>query len=493
VSACGRNDNNHHNPDNFIVAPGVSNGAHHVHDYVGNLSTDGFSTDQSLAAAGTTCKGNDKSAYFWPVLRTRGKTGADVHEPGGSPDGNIGTILRPASVTLEFRGNAKSKVRAMPKFLRVITGDAKAGTNGLTNARAAWTCTGFEDRTTTKYPICPQGSRVERILDFASCWDGKNTDSTNHRSHIVFPKNDGSCWQKTVAVPQLRMVLTYDIPAKSLFSLDTFPEQKHNPLTDHADFTNVMPDSLMRLAVDCLNTGRNCDAAGPIVADPGAGTPSPAPTASQSRVAPPAPPAASRTQTASRSADGQTYTTPPRNQAGRQAQQVAPPAQPAGNQQPVQPVQAPPAGTTGGPAPVGPATDTAVGPNTATAPDAATVPNTATTPGSAPDTGTAVSGDSQSGSQPGSTGNAGNAQDAAPGQADTAQRQLAGPPPLADSPAAEALPGTPAGAPAGAPAINKAALPTAGGDHTLLYVVNGAALAALAGWLGVMVRRRRLR
>ena len=53
--------NGHHNSDNFIVAPGVTNGAHHTHDYVGNLSTDGFSTNESLAAAGTTCRDGDQS------------------------------------------------------------------------------------------------------------------------------------------------------------------------------------------------------------------------------------------------------------------------------------------------------------------------------------------------------------------------------------------------------------------------------------------------
>ncbi|MFC7644872.1 hypothetical protein ACFQX6_32460 [Streptosporangium lutulentum] len=91
TSRCGRNENRHHNSDNFIVAPGVSNGAHHVHDYVGNLSTDGFSTDQSLAAAGTTCALGDRSTYFWPVLRDRtNDTNAD------DADGNVGSIMTPA-------------------------------------------------------------------------------------------------------------------------------------------------------------------------------------------------------------------------------------------------------------------------------------------------------------------------------------------------------------------------------------------------------------
>ncbi|KJK33439.1 hypothetical protein UK23_46070, partial [Lentzea aerocolonigenes] len=66
---CGRNENKHFNPDNFIAQPGVRNGAQHLHDYVGNLDTDADSNNKSLEAAGTTCKNGDKSAYFWPVIR----------------------------------------------------------------------------------------------------------------------------------------------------------------------------------------------------------------------------------------------------------------------------------------------------------------------------------------------------------------------------------------------------------------------------------------
>ncbi|TYB58290.1 DUF1996 domain-containing protein [Nonomuraea sp. PA05] len=254
VSRCGTNQNGHNNPDNFIVAPGVSNGAHHLHDYVGNLSTDGFSTDESLAAAGTTCQRGDLSTYFWPVLRDR-RSDANANDP----DGNVGQVLRARSVSLEFRGNASSRVVAMPRFLRLITGDAKAATNGTANARAAWTCTGFQNRITPdKYPLCPRGSQVVRILDFPSCWDGQNTDSANHRTHVVFPGQGGACPQGTRAIPQLRMTLTYTVPQGPSFALDAFPEQKHNPVTDHADFANVMPDRLMQFVVSCINRGRRC-------------------------------------------------------------------------------------------------------------------------------------------------------------------------------------------------------------------------------------------
>ncbi|GAA3445403.1 hypothetical protein Pve01_03510 [Planomonospora venezuelensis] len=232
----------------------MRNGAHHVHDYVGNLSTDAFSTDASLAVAGTTCAFGDRSTYFWPVLRDR-----TVDVDTQDPDGNVGRILTPRVATMQFRGNPVAKVTAMPRFLRVITGDAKAATNGGANARAQWTCSGFTDRVLTdKYPLCPRGSLVMRILDFPSCWDGQNTDSANHRTHILFPDGSGACPSGTRPVPQLRMILAYAAPRTPSFALDAFPEQLHNPVTDHADFANVMPDRLMRFAVDCINRGRRC-------------------------------------------------------------------------------------------------------------------------------------------------------------------------------------------------------------------------------------------
>lgn len=46
------------------MAPGVSNGAHHVHDYVGNRKVDFTSTNESLSAQGTSCTNGDQSAYY---------------------------------------------------------------------------------------------------------------------------------------------------------------------------------------------------------------------------------------------------------------------------------------------------------------------------------------------------------------------------------------------------------------------------------------------
>ncbi|MFD8147173.1 DUF1996 domain-containing protein [Streptomyces sp. NPDC059708] len=260
TSECGRNENGHFNPDNVIVAPGVSNGAHHMHDYVGNRTTSAFSTNDSLAASGTTCANGDQSTYYWPVLRLRdGKAERDAKAPGGGQDANVGTILRPKVASISFKGSPAGPVKAMPRFLRIITGDAKAFSNGTANANASWSCTGFEDRQLKdKYPVCPKGSDVVRTFTFQSCWDGRNTDSANHRTHVAFPDASGRCKKGFTAIPQLVERITYGVAPGARFAVDSFPEQLHKPVTDHGDFINVMSDALMARAVGCVNGGRSC-------------------------------------------------------------------------------------------------------------------------------------------------------------------------------------------------------------------------------------------
>ncbi|MFI7019383.1 DUF1996 domain-containing protein [Streptomyces sp. NPDC050164] len=266
---CGTNENENRNSDNVIVAPGVSNGAQHAHDYVGNQDNDAFTSDEQFLQADTSCQNQgDKSTYYWPVLRIQdGQNEVDANAPGGGQDGNVGTIQQVAEAELKFVGNKKSDVVAMPTALRIITGDAKAFTNGLKNANTSWSCTGFEDRQVTdKYPICPEGSSVVRTSNFQSCWDGQNIDSANHRDHVAFVQADGSCPQGFQAIPQLQAKLVYDVPAPQIengqvqnaYALDGFPEQLHKPITDHNDFINFFDENVMNQMVQCINNGEDC-------------------------------------------------------------------------------------------------------------------------------------------------------------------------------------------------------------------------------------------
>ncbi|KAB1980514.1 DUF1996 domain-containing protein [Streptomyces triticiradicis] len=269
-SSCGVNANKKFNTDNVIVAPGVTNGAHHLHDYVGNQSNDAFATNDTFAAAQTSCANQgDKSSYYWPVVRIQnGTQDFDQNNLGGGKELNVGKIQQVRQAQIKFVGNAKSKVVAMPKFLRIITGDAKTTTNGLANANAHWSCTGFENKVqlTQQYPICPQGSNVVRTFAFQSCWDGVNADSANHRTHVAFADAQGNCANGFKAIPQLTMRLVYGFRAptltngqiKNAYAVDGFPEQLHKAATDHDDFINVFSDKLMNKMVNCINNGQRC-------------------------------------------------------------------------------------------------------------------------------------------------------------------------------------------------------------------------------------------
>jgi Flp pilus assembly protein TadG len=258
TSRCGRNaDGSHRNSDNFITSPGVTNAAHHTHDYVGNTSTDGNATDASLAAAGTTCRLGDKSTYFWPVIRDITTEGTDADQPGGGADGNLGKIITPSAVSIQFRGNAQAKVVPMPRFLRIVTGDAKTITNGPANSRAHWTCSGTTNRfSATQYVLCPRGQLVQRVHDFAGCWNGVDLDSANHRTHVAFADaTTGACPAGFKAIPQLRITLSYRVPAGDSYAVDSFPEQLRKASTDHDDFANVMPARLMSMVTTMINRG----------------------------------------------------------------------------------------------------------------------------------------------------------------------------------------------------------------------------------------------
>ncbi|GGW20978.1 hypothetical protein GCM10010501_71340 [Streptomyces libani subsp. rufus] len=271
TTRCGVNANKNHNTDNVIVAPGVANGAHHLHDYVGNQKVNAFSSNNTFLQAGTSCQNrSDLSSYYWPVVRIQdGTQDFDQNKDGGGKEGNVGRILVPAQAQIKYVGSPAGKVVAMPQFLRIITGDAKTTTNGLANANAHWSCTGFENKVqlTQQYPICPQGSKVVRTFAFQSCWDGKNIDSANHRTHVAFADPaSGVCPNGFQAIPQLTMRLVYNInpptiqngQVKNAYAVDGFPEQLHKAATDHDDFISVTKNGLANKIANCINNGQNC-------------------------------------------------------------------------------------------------------------------------------------------------------------------------------------------------------------------------------------------
>ena len=248
---CGVSD--HNNSDNYMAAPGKENGAQHVHDYVGNQTTDANSDDDSLQEAAdagqTSCVNGDGSAFFWPVLRDINGASPDEGENGGSLDGNVGSIIKPASADLTFHGHGDREIdRRCPRHLMMIMGNAKQGAQDGKNVNAKYTCSGQgnENRITEQYPICGPGEQLTRILDYPSCWDGENLESKDFRSHIFFPDDQGNCESDQEPIPALRITLKYDQPEGRTFQIDSFPNEQHDPRTDHSDFENLASQDVER-------------------------------------------------------------------------------------------------------------------------------------------------------------------------------------------------------------------------------------------------------
>jgi DNA-directed RNA polymerase specialized sigma24 family protein len=233
----------HRNSDNFIVSPGVVHGANHIHDYYGNGTTNAFATVESLRAdSSSECRDpTDISAYWLPALLRDGQP------------------VEPDLALFVWRGYDRDigEVVPMPQGLKMITGSAKASTAQQSNAQ--FTCTGSAAAPRKTIRSCAGRSRLVRIQDFPSCWDGVHLDSPNHRTHVVFQRNGGCPASNPVPIPRLRFLFVYPITGAAGVTLSSVPEIGGLSFSDHADVVNLYPTRRMFDAVqDCINAGITC-------------------------------------------------------------------------------------------------------------------------------------------------------------------------------------------------------------------------------------------
>ena len=107
VSACGFS---HRAMDDPIVFPGRP-GLSHDHTFVGNATTDAFSTLRSLRAGATTCRRAGETAAYWmPTLLVDGQP------------------VEPRGATIYYRRRTVAAVRPFPAGLRMIAGSSRATT-----------------------------------------------------------------------------------------------------------------------------------------------------------------------------------------------------------------------------------------------------------------------------------------------------------------------------------------------------------------------------
>lgn len=230
----------HSAPDDPIVHPGRP-GRSHRHDFFGNTTTDAHSTPATLLDRPTTCqKRLDTAAYWAPSLLD-----------GGEP-------VTPTMSTAYYRpapGVDPTSVQAYPAGLMVVAGDMTAtATAPQSPDLAGWTC-GASPRNHTTPPRCPASAPLRAMVTFPDCWDGRRTDSADHRSHMA-NSSDGACpATHPVHVPQLTFVIDYPVWGEG-HDLSLASGELEGI---HSDFVNSWhQDGLEQEVAMCIRRGLVC-------------------------------------------------------------------------------------------------------------------------------------------------------------------------------------------------------------------------------------------
>jgi uncharacterized protein DUF1996 len=223
-----------------IVAPGVEPTAHE-HQFFGNKTTNKNSTYATMTAAypspGSTCKDKKDTAGYWePTL----------YRPNG-------TRVAPL-FSFAYYKSQDGPVTPFPADFRMIAGGVGHEQPGEANIE--WGCFNTGGDTSTEIPLCTgSGNYLKVNLKFPTCWDGVNTDSADHRSHVHY-KVAGSCpASHPVRVPLVNFFIRYPAneggPGYYLSDGTILP---------HADFWNTWQQARFEaLVADCLNNNpRNC-------------------------------------------------------------------------------------------------------------------------------------------------------------------------------------------------------------------------------------------
>ncbi|CAL9394831.1 hypothetical protein SUDANB95_01326 [Actinosynnema sp. ALI-1.44] len=236
----------HRLPDDPIVVPKLP-GASHMHSFFGNRTTNAHSDVNSLLAGTSNCNpGVDLSSYWVPTLYADNQP----VEPTGTTFYYLGEGVRDDVI---------ARIQPFPLGLRIVAGNAKA-TAPDSSTIARWSCLHAGHVGASKdFVNCPTGTMLESYLDFPQCWNGRDLDSPDHKSHMAYPVNADCPATHPVPVPKLRQVLRYPVsgdPAR--FRLSSGPG-----FTMHGDFFNAWPEAeLARRVRDCINPIIKCGADG---------------------------------------------------------------------------------------------------------------------------------------------------------------------------------------------------------------------------------------
>jgi hypothetical protein len=223
--ACGFS---HRNNDDPIMYPGQP-GRSHNHTYAGNLAVDASSSPASLRAGATTCDlVEDASGYWAPTLFV-----------GREP-------ILPLTGIVYYVRRTPATVEPFPEGLKMIAGNAMAR-RAQPKRVASWGCGGIGgSKRFALVPACTEDQTLELRVQFPNCWNGKTTDSPDHKRHMAYSARGTCPASHPVAVPTMLLIFLYPpVPRRAQVASGRFGA--------HADFMNGWDQGVLAKFVAGLN------------------------------------------------------------------------------------------------------------------------------------------------------------------------------------------------------------------------------------------------
>ena len=256
----------HMSNDDPLVYPNQPGAAHH-HTFFGNTATNAKSDVANLRASGnSTCNGGimNKSGYWIPSM---------IDTVTNAP-------IKPDSLMVYYKSGdlgyvSNEPVTLPPKGLRMIAGNSKGTPADDSTTSGHFTCNTSAGTTgwSKTIPNCNVGDGMTMHIDFPQCWDGKNLDSPDHKSHMaqrVYISNTSIEMRCPATHPFRIPAIAFNVNFSNAkanqmknwrLASDNYASTTAGGYSAHADWVNGWDEQLLTVIIaDCIQSRLDCHA-----------------------------------------------------------------------------------------------------------------------------------------------------------------------------------------------------------------------------------------